>query len=124
MPRRKTERKPRVGIFYLLGKRLLVDSSALDEAEPHGEFRIHSRSHEEYWAELCSSGTVPDTEYEHFPRGRVAFNQRNGEFLLLADCCILRQRTSLRRVYSLLNIPRTRTDIRSDDHYRCAACLS
>jgi len=36
--------------------------------------KFHERSHIDYWAELVKRGKVPNTEYEEFPRGRVAYH--------------------------------------------------
>ena len=33
--------KPRVGIFWLIGQRLIIDTTALSEAGRYGDFKIH-----------------------------------------------------------------------------------
>ena len=87
LPKRKNEEStsPRVGIIYLVGLELLIDSTPLAEAGHYGEFRIHECSHIAYWEQLVKSRKVPNTEYEQFPRGRIAYHPKSGKFGLLAD---------------------------------------
>jgi hypothetical protein len=59
----------KVGIIYLVGGELLIDSTPLAQAGRYGDFRIHERGHIDYWANLVKRGEVPNTEYEEFPPG-------------------------------------------------------
>jgi hypothetical protein len=114
---------PRVGIIYLLGEELLINSTPLAQAGRYGDFRIHERGHIDYWAELVKSGHVPNTEYEEFPRGRVAYHTKSGKFALLADQCILSQEDIVSKILSQLNIPPKEIEMGTDSHYRCFRCL-
>jgi hypothetical protein len=114
---------PRVGIIYLVGEELLIESTPLARAGRYGDFRIHERGHIDYWAELVKSGKVPNTEYEEFPRGRVAYHRNSGKFALLADECILSQEGIVGKILLELNIPPKDTDMGTDSHYRCFRCL-
>ena len=114
---------PKVGIIYLVREELLIDSTPLAQAGHYGDFRIHERSHIDYWAELVKCGKVPNSEYEEFPRGRVAYHTKSGKFGLLADNCILSQEKVLGKIFSQLNIPLENTVIGTDSHYRCFRCL-
>ena len=113
---------PCVGIFYVVGKRLIVESTPLTEAEEYGDFLIHARSHEQYWESLQRTGGVGDDPYEQFPRGRVAYNVISGRFILLADRCIIESPTRLRRVLAALRLQQNRTEMSRDEHYRCPRC--
>ena len=69
--------QPKVGIFWLVGERLILDASPLSEAEPYGDCLTHRNSHIEYWTEQQSLGTAPrEKEYEGAPRDRVVFNRK------------------------------------------------
>jgi hypothetical protein len=114
---------PRVGIIYLVGGELLIDSTPLAKARRYGDFRIHERGHIDYWAELVKSGKVPNSEYEEFPRGRVAYYTKSGKFALLADACILSQKDVVGMILSELHIPPKDIDMGTDSHYRCFRCL-
>ena len=63
--------QPEVGIFFLLGDRLLIDSVPLSKAEEYGDHRIHPGSHIDYWDSLLQAGQVTG-EYDEWPRGRVS----------------------------------------------------
>jgi hypothetical protein len=114
---------PRVGIIYLVGEELLIDSTPIAKASRYGDFRIHERGHIDYWAKLVKSGKVPNCEYEEFPRGRVAYHTKSGKFTLLADQCILSQKDVVREILSALHIPPKDIEMGTDSHYRCFRCL-
>jgi hypothetical protein len=114
---------PKVGIIYLVGEELLIDSTPLTQAGHYGDFRIHERGHIDFWAKLVKNGKVPNTEYEEFPRGRVAYHAKSGKFTLLADECILSQISVVSKILSQLNIPPKDIDMGTDSHYRCFRCL-
>ncbi len=115
---------PKVGIIYLFGGELLIESTPLAQTGIYGDFKIHERSPIDYWAELVQRGKVPNTEYEEFPRGRIAYHPKSGRFGLLADQCILSQEKVLRKIFSQLYIPLKDTVIGTDSHYRCFRCLN
>ena len=114
---------PQAGIFYFVGEKLMIDSTPLDQAGSYGDFAIHERDHISYWAELVKGGKVPNSEYERFPRGRVAFNTKTSKFTLLADKCILRRKRVVSRILSRLDLPPKDTASGTDSHYRCSRCL-
>jgi hypothetical protein len=115
--------QPKVGIIYLVKGKLLIDSTPLSKAVRYGDHLIHDRNHEEYWAQLVSNRAVPDDEYEEHPRGRVAYNEKSGEFTLLADRCILRHTSVISKILSRMSLPVRRTKIDTDAHYRCFRCI-
>jgi hypothetical protein len=114
---------PRVGIFYLVGDQLYIDSTQVAQASRYFDFAIHERDRICYWEELLSSGSVPDAEYEEHPRGRVAYNMKTGKFTLLADRCILGRKSLVSKILSRMNLPPKETEIGTDSHYRCFRCL-
>jgi hypothetical protein len=120
--KRKTE--PCVGIFWLVGGQLLIDSTPLEEAEQYGDFLTHPRGHAEVWERYRRDGTVyPESEYEEAPRGRVMYSSRTRKFTLLADRCILKKKTFVEKIKKEMGLPKD-TIIEGDSHYRCSACLS
>jgi hypothetical protein len=119
--RRKEE--PRVGIFWAIDGKPLIDTTPLSEAEPYGDCLTHPRGHAAVWEHYQASGIVPkDAEYEEFPRGRVMYNTKTRRYALLADRCILKDEKLVRRILSELQLPRT-TEKSADSHYRCSSCL-
>jgi hypothetical protein len=97
--------EPQVGIFWLVGGKLLINSTPLSAAEPYGVHLIHPRSHLEGWTLLQRTGKVPsESEYEEFPRGRVIYGTKTRRFTLLADEVRLRQPLSLLRLLTGRNL--------------------
>jgi hypothetical protein len=125
--KRSTQRvlgTPQVGIFWLLGNRLLIESTPVNQAEDYSEFKIHPGGHDEVWEMFQRDGIAPvDLEYDEVPRGRVAYNVRTKQFLLLADGCILKQTLLVDQIKARMNLPPDNTKVGKDDHYRCPSCL-
>lgn len=126
MPRQtktKLTPKPEVGIFFLVGTKLWIDSTPLAEAGQSSDFIFHDRDHINYRAQLVGKGDVADDEYEEHPRGRVAYNRKRGTFMLLADTCILSKKTLVETILKRMHLPIKDTDTGADGHYRCFRCL-
>jgi hypothetical protein len=124
MKQTTTASKPeaRVGIFWIVDGELLIDSTLLSEAEEYDDFRIHPRDHISVWETFQQNHTVPaDIEYEEFPRGRVIYNTKTQRFRFLADKCILREKSVVRKIMLALHLPRN-TQLDEDSHYRCSRC--
>jgi hypothetical protein len=120
---RSQKNEPKVGIVYFVGGKLWIEATPLVDAGRFGDFAIHERDHISYWAELVKNGNVPNNEYEEHPRGRVAYNEKTGEFTLLADRCILDRKSLVGKILSRMNLPVGGTKIDTDSHYRCFRCL-
>jgi hypothetical protein len=121
---KKDKQRPRfVGVFWLVGRALLIDKTPLAEAERYGNHLTNPRNHSDVWEQWQKLGRVPcELEYEHEPRGRVNFDVTSERFTLMADRCILQRRQLLARIKSKMNLPKG-TSLASDPHYRCYKCL-
>ena len=114
----------KVGIFWLVGTRLVIDTAPLSEAGNYGEFLIYEGDHITLWGELERRGEVPrGSAYEEHPRGRVNFNTRTKRFTLFADPCILRKKGVVKKLLRLMCLPDD-TALSMDAHYRCFRCLA
>jgi hypothetical protein len=119
----RQRKEPCVGIFWVIGGDLLIDSTPLSAAEKYGDFLIHAGGHDEVWEGWRTGGKVPsESEYEEFPRGRVMYNTKTQTFTLLADRCILKQKDLVDRIKHGMHLPRD-TKTGTDTHYRCSVCL-
>ena len=117
------KKQAEVGIFWLVKGELIFDSTSLDQAEPYGDHVTHPRSHIDVWAQFQRAGKVPhESEYEEFPRGRVMHHHSSGEFMILADPCILARKDLIAEIKDALHLPK-KTKLGSDPHYRCFTCL-
>ena len=115
---------PNVGIFWVLGKRILIDGTPITQAEGCSDFKIHDGDHYTVWGTYQKAAVVSeDLEYEDVPRGRVMYNTKTEQYLLLADRCILKDPGLVSRIEGKMNLPHDSTRIGSDDHYRCPRCL-
>jgi hypothetical protein len=63
-----------------------------------------------------------DVPYEEPPRGRVVFNRKTSQSVLLADRCILERKSIVAEITKALSLP-TNVTLGSDSHYRCSKCL-
>jgi hypothetical protein len=118
--RKKVEhQKPQVGIFWLVNGKLLIDSTTLNEAVPYGNRVTHPRSHIDVWQHFQRLGEVPpEYEYEEYPRGRVMHHPSSGEFVILADECILDHKDLIAEITKALHLP-NKTKLGTDPHYHC-----
>jgi len=114
----------KVGIFWLVGTRLVIDAAPLSEAGNYGDFKIYEGDHVTLWDELERRGEVPrNSAYEEHPRGRVNFNTKTQRFTLFADPCILRKKGVVKKLLRLMCLPDD-TPLSTDAHYRCFRCLA
>ena len=120
--RARREAGPCVGIVYLVGDKLWIDAAPVARGMNFGDFVIHQRDHQEFWKQLVNQGAVPSTQHDEFPRGRVSYNKKSGKFTLLADDCILREKSLVASILSRMHLPARGTEIRADSLYRCFRC--
>jgi hypothetical protein len=114
--------EPEVGIFFLVGSKLLVERTSLAEAGTYADCMIHEGDHIHFWEKLLRAGAVPESEYDEHPRGRVVFNLKTEQFLIYADKCILSKKALVAKIKHELHLPKE-TKTSTDSHYRCPACL-
>lgn len=116
-------RGPNVGIIYLVGDKLWIDATPIAQAGNIGDFSFHKRYHFQYWEQLVKQRAVPATEYERFPRGRVSYDRKSGKFELLADPCILSEKSLVAAIFLRMNLPSRGTETGTDSLYRCFRCV-
>ena len=118
------QHEPRVGIFWLIGQRLVIDTMPLSKASKYGDCKIYEGDHITLWSEMEMRGEVPrGSAYEEHPRGRVNFNTKTQRFNLFLDRCILRKKNIVAKLISLMHLPND-TALSTDAHYQCFRCLA
>jgi hypothetical protein len=116
--------EPHVGIFWLIDRKLIIDTTPVSKAESYSTALNHPTSHIDYWTRLQRTGAVlPEVEYEELPRGRVVFDGREQRLKLYADACILRKKDVVKKLLRLLHLPDD-TPLSTDPHYKCYRCLT
>ena len=120
-------REPMVGIFWMLGDRLILDASPLNQAETYDDCLGHPTGHDDFWTAQQRVGTVPrEVEYLEPPRGRVVYSRKTQRFTFYADRCILKQKRVVKQIMTTMHLPAKQTDMMTDGpdgHYRCSLCL-
>ena len=120
----KPSNEPRLGIFWLVDRKLLIQSSSLGECERYGDNLNFPWSHLNVFERWKRLGKVRgELEYEEPARGRVVYNTKAKHFTLLADKCILDHVGLVDQIKKELNLPRKHTSLARDSHYRCSKCL-
>jgi hypothetical protein len=115
---------PNVGIVFLVSNQLLIDRTPVSDRESYGDFSIHERGHDAFWEMLRRTRVVPqDSEYDDYPRGRVAYNTRTEKYSFFLDTCILKNKSVVKKIIAELNLPTRRTETDTDSHYKCFRCL-
>ena len=123
-PKKNTARaEARLGIFWLVNGKLLIDSATLSECEKYGDHLNYAGSHIRVWERLQQIGKAPvESEYEEYARGRVMCDMKSKSFTLLADRCILKRKELILEIKKQLCLPK-QTSLGTDPHYRCFHCL-
>ena len=117
----KTE--ARLGVFWLVDGKLLIESGQLSECEHYGDQLNNPGSHIRVWERWQEFGKVPaETEYEEHARGRAMYSPSTNTFTLLADRCILKRKELIAKIKEELRLPK-QTTLGTDSHYRCFHCL-
>ena len=68
--------EPMVGIIYLVGDKLFIDSTPLSGAGHYADHLIHDRGHDEYWSQLVKMGAVPSGGIRRVPTRTHCLQQR------------------------------------------------
>ena len=115
--------KPRLGIFWLVDGKLLIDGAHLSDCEKYGDHLTYPRGHNAVWEHWQKVGKAPvESEYEEYARGRVMCDMKAKQFTLLADRCILNRMELIAEIKKALCLPK-QTSLGTDSHYRCFHCL-
>ena len=113
---------PEVGVFFLVGDHIYIDSTPITSACVYGECLTHEPGHPGFWERLQEEGSVPkDDEYDEYPRGRITWNSRVGEAYLFVDRCIKTRPQAVEQIMDRMHLP-SATLVRLDSHYRCPNC--
>lgn len=123
-----TAPSPSVGIFWRVSDHLVVDYSAINDAEQYGDCVTHATGHYDLWQQwqalrggaLVAAGfpkSILSSEYDEWPRGRVVFEKPGNRFVLYADRHL--QRPEIIAVLkTLFGLATAEVVVKSDMHYR------
>ena len=106
----------RVGLFFVVNGEMLLHTCSIVKGEKSGVFVNYPESHYDVW-EREYSRKYGGIDFDYFPRGRIVFNRKTGEYLLYHDSCIAAEAESLRGRY-----PERTCTLTLDEHYQCHRC--
>jgi hypothetical protein len=124
-----TAGNPHVGIFWLIGNRLLTDTTPLLQAGSYGSFLIHAMGHFEISEQRQRFGPkalerhrlppeIAWTKYENHPRGHVVSCWSAPAFVVYADRTLLASDATMAGILDAFGLDPTQCLLRSDEHYR------
>lgn len=118
----------KVGIFWMVGDRLIAAGCELQDGEPAGDWIDYPGGHADYWERWQEAGRqwliqhdlpleILSSEYDEHPRGRIVFDRRAGHFLLYADRR-LQTANRLGQIKRAFGLGNATVKVLSDPHYR------
>jgi hypothetical protein len=112
-----------VGIFFKVSNDFLIDSVALEAAEPYGEaiqYGGHYDFHEYLHPAQPAERRFKSHAYDFYPRGRVVFFPSRNVCRVYVDPCLTKD--DINRVIVLFRLEGQTVEIAGDEHYRCSIC--
>jgi hypothetical protein len=114
---------PRVGIFYVIGVDLYVESIPRSEGEAWGDFKTYPNGHMEYWAVLTKQLKLSSClSYDFYPRGQVSYAKTQDTYMLYLDRCLIKNRQTIRLIKRELCLLKQRAELSTNEHYQCSIC--
>jgi hypothetical protein len=112
---------PRVGIFYVIGVDLYVESLPMIEGEDWGDFKTYPNGHMEYWAVLTKRLKLPSClAYDFYPLGRASYAKVQNTYMLYLDRCLVKSRQTIRWIKRELCLFNQKVELLTDEHYQCS----
>lgn len=115
---------PKVGIFFFIGDKVLIDAVPVEQAEPYGD-AVQYGGHYEFWERLVPKGiaerSFKSRAYDAYPRGRVVYFPKEKKFCLYHDAC-LRPEREIREVIEGFELVGVKMELLRDAHYKCESC--
>lgn len=115
---------PKVGIFYFVDNKILMDAVPIETGEPYGDAIQHG-SHYEFWEKLVPKTLIERKfkarAYDAYPRGRVVYFPAKDKYRIYHDKC-LKKNVELANVEEQFDLKGVNIEFGKDEHYRCAKC--
>ena len=112
----------KVGIFFIVSGRLVMDAVPTSEGEPYGK-AIQYGGHYDFWEKLVPKSPeekkLKARAYDAYPRGRVIFFPDTEKNCVYADKCL---DGALAIVTERFELQNAEVEFRHDEHYKCSQC--
>lgn len=109
---------PKVGLYFYVNRKILMDAVDLKDSELYGDFMIGRSSHDEIWNREYLK--VYKKPYDYYPRGRIVFKIKEDRYILYADKCIGPK--ELEDIKKAFELDGEKVTVASDLHYVCKKC--
>ncbi len=120
----KTQSYGKIGIYFFVGKEILIEAVPLSQGEKTEIAIDHKGSHYDYWENLDSKTPAEkkfkSSSYDAFPRGRVLFRLKENKFIIFRDRCIKEAQISI--IKEKFGLNDSKCIIEYDAHYKCSRC--
>jgi len=117
-----SEHGPQLGIWWLVGDRLVAFTMPFNEAEESHQMRDASQlEHWRVWEDqmIQRYPNLKGMDYYEIPRGRVTW--RRGVFQLLMSTDLSRDEAFVSKLVERFNLSRQTCRVLTDDHYEIDA---
>jgi len=119
----KTGRSSKIGIYFFVGKDILLQAVPLSQGEKTEVSIDHKGSHYDFWDRLdpktAAEKKFKARSYDAFPRGRVLFHMKRKKFITYRDRCLKEELSIIKEKFGLND---AEYDIEYDVHYKCSKC--
>jgi hypothetical protein len=113
----------KIGIFYMINGRIVVESVPVEETKSVGAVRSCPREHYEFWSELQKKDPdLRDLDCYALPRGQVRYDDKKKKFEVVADRHILEKDKALARIIQEFGLEESEVEFQEDGNYRCSTC--
>ena len=110
----------KTGIFWFVRGEIIADRyDYILEEQKQSAFIDYPYSHFDMWDKL-SKNRFPYADFATYPRGRLLFDVKNGQYLLYLDRCITDEET--RKLIKFYDLEKDRYILSRDEHYSCDKC--
>ncbi|MGL5675872.1 MAG: hypothetical protein ACRDDX_05645 [Cellulosilyticaceae bacterium] len=108
-----------IGLFFYVKDQVYTKTYALQEAIPQGGFLVPPEGHDRVWREKYE--VQEGTSYDHWPRGRVAYNTTSRSYCMYHDGCL--SEAILAQAKEAFGIQEAVVRYVKDDYYTCHECM-
>ena len=112
------DKQPRLGIFWIVGRKIISYSVPLDRAEHAGGFANYPHGHAQLWPLVVRSDPrLWGKTYDQVPRGRVTCDTASDTFMILVPRAVADDRAAIEQLVCRFGLPHERTKVMDDAHY-------
>lgn len=110
----------KTGIFWFVRGEMIADRyDYILEEQKQSAFIDYPYSHFDMWDKL-SKNRFPYADFATYPRGRLLFDVKNGQYLLYLDRCITDEET--KKLIQFYDLEKDGYILSRDEHYSCDMC--